>query len=93
MSLVTWTLLPLLALLYAFTRPKSRHSVPQIGGEGPINYIKTALRFITQAEDVIREGVERFGGHPFVIPTIGGRLFSIGPENYVRQALHYSFAS
>lgn len=82
MTFVFWTVLPLLVLLYAFTRPKARHSVPQVGGEGLVNYVKTALRFITHAEDVIREGIERFGGHPFVIPTIGGKLFVIGPENY-----------
>ena len=69
MSIVIWAVLPLFVLLFAFTRPKARHSVPSIGGDGPINYLKTAIRFITDAEGCIAEGLERFGGHPFVIPV------------------------
>lgn len=69
MSIAIWSLLPLLVLLHVYTRPKARHSVPSIGGDGPIDYLKTAIRFITDAEGCIAEGLEQFGGHPFVIPV------------------------
>jgi hypothetical protein len=57
-------------------------SVHSVGGRGPINYIKTALKFFKNAEELLDQGWKEFGVKPFLLPRISlnGPLIILGRE-------------
>ncbi|KAK7026177.1 Ent-kaurene oxidase [Favolaschia claudopus] len=55
--------------------------LPRVGGTGPIGYILTALRSLISYEELLNEGWQKFGGKPFVLPTMAEQLIVVGPEN------------
>ncbi|KAK7063836.1 Ent-kaurene oxidase [Favolaschia claudopus] len=77
------TILATLALITAilFYRTHNQTGLPRVGGKGPIGFILTALRSITSYEELLNEGLQNFGGKPFVLPTMTGQLVVVGPEN------------
>ncbi|KAK7063838.1 Ent-kaurene oxidase [Favolaschia claudopus] len=77
------TILATLALLTAvlFYLTHNRTGLPRVGGKGPIGFILTALRSIMSYEELLNEGWQKFGGKPFILPTMAGQLIVLGPEN------------
>ncbi|KAJ7361121.1 cytochrome P450 [Mycena albidolilacea] len=60
----------------------NRTGLPRIGKAGPVGFILTALRSIGSFEDLIKEGLNKYGGKPFVVPTMAGSVIMVsGPEN------------
>ncbi|KAF8658273.1 hypothetical protein AX16_002049 [Volvariella volvacea WC 439] len=54
--------------------------VPRVGRPGVIGYIIAATQYTLDAESIINEGREAFGGRPFAVPTLNGPIFVLGPE-------------
>ena len=52
----------------------TRRSFPRVGNQTPfgIGYLITALQAITNAPELIEEGLKKYPGRPFVLPTLGG---------------------
>jgi hypothetical protein len=60
----------------------NRTGLPRVGKAGPVGFILTALRSIGSFEDLIKEGLNKYGGKPFVVPTMAGSVIMVsGPEN------------
>jgi hypothetical protein len=60
----------------------NRTGLPRVGKAGPVGFILTALRSIGSFEDLIKEGLNKYGGKPFVVPTMAGSVILVsGPEN------------
>ncbi|RDB16772.1 Ent-kaurene oxidase [Hypsizygus marmoreus] len=54
--------------------------VPRVGPDGVLGYFLTALHYTFDAETIILKGRADFGNKPFVIPTLSGPVFLLGPE-------------
>lgn len=54
--------------------------IPRVGAPGLIGYIRTALAFTVNAENLLSEGCTKFSGRPFAVPTLAGLLIILGPE-------------
>ena len=54
----------------------TRRSFPRVGNQTPfgIGYLITALQAITKGPELIEEGLKKYPGKPFVLPTLGGSL-------------------
>jgi hypothetical protein len=52
------------------------HSFPRVGNPTPfgIGYLITALKGITQTWELLEEGIKKYGGRPFVLPTLAGSI-------------------
>ena len=57
----------------------TRRPFPRVGNQTPfgIGYLITALQAITKSSELIEEGLKKYPGKPFVLPTLGGsQLFT-----------------
>ncbi|CAA7263163.1 unnamed protein product [Cyclocybe aegerita] len=54
--------------------------VPRVGKPGVWGYIQTAIKYTLDAENLIIEGRTQFDNKPFVLPTLSGPIFILGPE-------------
>jgi hypothetical protein len=57
-------------------RLHTRHPFHRVGNQTPlgIGYLITAFRAITKAAELIEEGLKKYPGKPFVLPTLGGSV-------------------
>ena len=62
-----------------FTR--SRRPFPRVGAPGPFGYVWTVIRSVIDCDRVVEEGCKQFGGKTFVLPSLGGEIIIMGPEN------------
>ena len=57
----------------------TRRPFPRVGNQMPfgIGYLITALQAVTKSSELIEEGLKKYPGKPFVLPTLGGsQLFT-----------------
>jgi len=54
----------------------TRRPFPRVGNQTPfgIGYLITALQAITKGPELIEEGLKKYPGKPFVLPTLGGSV-------------------
>jgi hypothetical protein len=54
----------------------TKRPFPRVGNQTPfgIGYLITAFKAITQAPELIEEGLTKYHGKPFVLPTLGGSV-------------------
>lgn len=72
-----------LALLAVSVRllTQSRRPFPRVGAPGPFGYVWTVIRSVIDCDKVVEEGCKQFGGKSFVLPSLGGEMVIMGPEN------------
>ncbi|KAJ7203631.1 cytochrome P450, partial [Mycena pura] len=75
-----------LAVLYTAARIAKRMRasaplLPRVGRAGPLGYAWAVLRSVLDSEGLVAEGCARFGGRPFVLPSMSGEWVVLGPEN------------
>jgi hypothetical protein len=77
------TLVAISAVLLAFLlySTHNRTGLPRVGKGGPLGFILTALKSITSFADLIDEGLNKYGGKAFVLPSMTGSFVLVGPEN------------
>ena len=70
---VTEVALTLSALILSYQWSKtSRLTIPRVGPPTIFGYAWTALRFTFKPVEVMYEAKARFGGRPYVLPSLGG---------------------
>ncbi|KAJ7442452.1 cytochrome P450 [Mycena latifolia] len=70
------------ALLIGVVRLIRRKStVPRVGRAGPLGYVWTILRSVMDSDGLVEEGWSKFGGRPFILPSLTGECIVLGPEN------------
>jgi hypothetical protein len=54
----------------------TKRPFPRVGNQTPfgIGYLITAFKAITKAPELIEEGLTKYHGKPFVLPTLGGSM-------------------
>jgi hypothetical protein len=54
----------------------TRRPFPRVGNQMPfgIGYLITAFKATTKGQELIEEGLSKYPGKPFVLPTLGGSL-------------------
>ncbi|KAJ7356763.1 cytochrome P450 [Mycena albidolilacea] len=77
------TLVAISAVLLAFLLYSTHHrtGLPRVGKGGPLGFILMALKSITSFTDLIDEGLNKYGGKAFVLPSMTGSFVLVGPEN------------
>ncbi|OSC97933.1 cytochrome P450 [Trametes coccinea BRFM310] len=75
----TWQLLTAIAAIWLITylirrRLDPLNSIPTIGYSAPILYYISAIRYIFDAEGIIREGYQKYFGTVFKVPMLDGWL-------------------
>ena len=60
---------------------QSRYPFPRVGAPGPFGYVWTVIRSVIDCDRVVEEGCKQFGGKTFVLPSLGGEMVIMGPEN------------
>jgi len=75
MGLSSYVLLIAAAAVFAI-KLHTRRPFPRVGNQTPfgIGYLITALQAITKSPELIEEGLKKYPGKPFVLPTLGGSL-------------------
>lgn len=82
-------LLTLFVLFLSFQWSRnSRLKIPRVGPPTIFGYVWTALRFTFKPTEVIEEGRARFGGRPFILPSLSGSWILLSGEDieFVRNA-------
>ncbi|KAJ7815803.1 cytochrome P450 [Mycena olivaceomarginata] len=77
------TLIAALVLLFGTTRlvKRNRQILPRVGRAGPIGYAWTVLRSVLDSDGLVEEGWSKFGGKPFILPSMSGEWIVLGPDN------------
>ncbi|KAJ7054678.1 hypothetical protein C8F01DRAFT_481817 [Mycena amicta] len=75
-----------LAVLYAAVgvvknRRRKRAHLPRVGRAGPLGYVWAVLRSILDSDGLVEEGWAKFGGKPFVLPSMTGEWIVLGPDD------------
>ena len=52
-----------------------------MGAAGPFGYAWTVFRSVLDSDGLVEEGVKRFQGKPFILPSMSGEWIVLGPEN------------
>ncbi|KAJ7454983.1 cytochrome P450 [Mycena galericulata] len=60
---------------------RNRPILPRVGRAGPIGYAWTVLRSVLDSEGLVEEGWSKFGGKPFILPSMSGEWIVLGPED------------
>lgn len=60
---------------------RNRRPFPRVGAPGPIGYVWTVIRSVIDCDRVVEEGCKQFGGKTFILPSLGGEMVIMGPEN------------
>lgn len=57
-------------------RLHTRHPFPRVGNQTPfgIGYLITAFQAITKGAELVEEGLKKYPGKPFILPTFGGSV-------------------
>jgi hypothetical protein len=76
MGLSSYILLALAAAAAAAIKLHAKHPFPRVGDQTPfgIGYLITAVKAITRTPELIEEGLKKYHGKPFVLPTLGGSM-------------------
>ena len=56
-------------------------NLPRVGSRGPFGYAWAVLRSVLDSNGLVEEGFKRFGGKPFILPSMSGEWIVLGPEN------------
>ncbi|KAF7343001.1 hypothetical protein MVEN_01730200 [Mycena venus] len=77
------TLIAALVLLFGTTLlvKRNRQILPRVGRAGPIGYAWTVLRSVLDSDGLVEEGWSKFGGKPFILPSMSGEWIVLGPDN------------
>nr|GAT47959.1 predicted protein [Mycena chlorophos] len=70
-----------IAASIAKNRLRKRAQLPRVGRAGPLGYAWTVLRSVLDSEGLVDEGWAKFGGKPFVLPSMSGEWIVLGPED------------
>ncbi|KAJ6520276.1 cytochrome P450 [Mycena sanguinolenta] len=81
MQVETLVAVPVVLAASVFYLTHNRTGLPRVGKSGPLGFILTALKSITSFADLLDEGLNKYGGKAFVIPTMAGSLIIAGSEN------------
>ncbi|KAF7337632.1 Ent-kaurene oxidase [Mycena sanguinolenta] len=81
MQVETLVAVPVVLVAFVFYLTHNRTGLPRVGKSGPLGFILTALKSITSFADLLDEGLNKYGGKAFVVPTMAGSLVIAGPEN------------
>ncbi|KAF7347451.1 Ent-kaurene oxidase [Mycena venus] len=81
MLLETWVATSVGLIVFTTYLTHNRTGLPRVGKGGPIGFILTALKSITSFEDLLEEGLGKYGDKAFVVPTMAGSLVIIGIDN------------
>jgi len=75
MELSIYVLLTATAAVLAI-KLHTRHPFPRVGNQTPfgIGYLITALQAITKSPELIEEGLKKYPGKPFILPTLAGSV-------------------
>ncbi|KAF7337643.1 Ent-kaurene oxidase [Mycena sanguinolenta] len=73
--------IPVVFVAFVFYWTHNQTGLPRVGKSGPLGFILTALKSITSFADLLDEGLNKYGGKAFVVPTMAGSLIVAGPEN------------
>jgi len=54
----------------------TRRPYPRVGNQTPfgVGYLITALQATTKGRELIEEGLKKYPGKPFILPTLGGSV-------------------
>jgi len=76
MGLPSYILLTAAAAAVLAIKLHTRHPFPRVGNQTPfgIGYLITALQAITKGPELIKEGLKKYPGKPFILPTLGGSV-------------------
>ncbi|KAJ7112121.1 cytochrome P450 [Mycena epipterygia] len=76
------TLIAISALFLAIIRlaRQKRTTLPRVGRAGPIGYVLCVLRSVLDSDGLVAEGWDKFGGKPFILPSMTGEWIVLGPE-------------
>lgn len=77
-TLVAISAVPLAFFLYS---TRNQTGLPRVGKGGPLGFVLTALKSITSFGDLVDEGLNKYGGKAFVLPSMTGSFVLVGPEN------------
>ncbi|KAJ7457038.1 cytochrome P450 [Mycena latifolia] len=77
------TLIATLALLVGLVRlvKRNRTILPRVGRAGPLGYAWTVLRSVLDSDGLVEEGWSKFGGKPFILPSMSGEWIVLGPDD------------
>ncbi|KAF7297356.1 hypothetical protein MIND_00969100 [Mycena indigotica] len=79
------TVATVLVLLYAglgfATNQRKRAKLPRVGRAGPFGYAWTVLRSVLDSDGLVEEGWAKYGGKPFVLPSMSGEWIVLGPDD------------
>ncbi|KAF7337628.1 Ent-kaurene oxidase [Mycena sanguinolenta] len=81
MQVETLVAVPVVLVAFVFYLTHNRTGLPRVGKSGPLGFILTALKSITSFADLLDEGLNKYGGKAFVVPTMAGSFIIAGPEN------------
>ncbi|KAF7337635.1 Ent-kaurene oxidase [Mycena sanguinolenta] len=81
MQVETLVAIPVVLVASVFYLTHNRTGLPRVGKSGPLGFILTALKSITSFGDLLDEGLNKYGGKAFVVPTMAGSFIIAGPEN------------
>ncbi|KAF7347452.1 hypothetical protein MVEN_01501200 [Mycena venus] len=81
MTLETWVAASVGLIVFTTYLTHNRTGLPRVGKAGPIGFILTAFKSITSFADLLEEGLNKYGGKAFVIPTMAGSRVIIGVDN------------
>ncbi|KAF7347450.1 Ent-kaurene oxidase [Mycena venus] len=81
MSLEIWVAASVGLVAFTTYLTHNRTGLPRVGKAGPIGIILTAFKSITSFEDLLEEGLNKYGGKAFVVPTMAGSLVIVGVDN------------
>jgi hypothetical protein len=59
---------------------QNRAKLPRVGRAGPIGYVWTVLRSVFDSDGLVADGWYKFGGQPFILPSMTGEWIVLGPE-------------
>lgn len=76
------TLIAISAVFLAIIRlaRRNRTTLPRVGRAGPIGYALCVLRSVLDSDGLVAEGWDKFGGKPFILPSMTGEWIVLGPE-------------
>lgn len=79
-SLIAICALSLVVIRSCLALKKRTKRLPRVGRAGPIGYALCVLRSILDSDGLVAEGWDKFGGKPFILPSMTGEWIVLGPE-------------
>ncbi|KAJ6468009.1 cytochrome P450 [Mycena vitilis] len=73
-------ILPYISFLLVRHLGRKRAHLPRVGRAGPLGYVWAVLRSVLDSDGLVAEGWQKFGGKPFILPSMTGEWIALGPE-------------